>query len=184
MRRHRSLLSHLSQILLLGGLVLSVPLALTQTILSSKKAPVLVVALARAPEAKTHIAYPELPLSPRHKSGFQTISEARSFPREAGQSYYRRLLTNKTVVLELRQPIGMGELWGKAHSFLERTPNQWLTSVPIYGKVLRGATSPADDLEYYGNHIPLAGWAVRGISAKAKSHPHLARVFQIVQPQF
>jgi len=184
MRRRHSLLSHLSQILLLGGLVLSAPLVLTQTIQFSKKTPVQFVAFARVPRAKTHIAYPESPLSPRQKSGFQTDSEARSFPREAGYSYYRQLLTNKTVVLELRQPSAMGELRGKSGSFIGRTPKQWLSSVPVFNKVLRGSTSPADDLQYYGRRIPVADRLVLGISAKAKSHPHLARVFQIVQPQF
>jgi len=183
MRCHHRLLSHFSRVSLLSLLVLCVPLVLAQAISFSRKTPVQLVALARVPEAQTHIAYPKLPFSPRQKSGFQTDSEAKSFLREAGQSYYRRLLTNKAVVLELWQPVGMGELREEAENFVGRTPKQWITSVPVFTKALSGSTTRADDLEYYGRRLPLAGRLVLGISAKARSHPHVARVFEIVQPQ-
>ena len=70
MRCHHRLLSHFSRVSLLSLWVLCVPLVLAQTISFSRRTPVQLVALARVPEAQTHIAYPKLPLSPRQKSGF------------------------------------------------------------------------------------------------------------------
>ena len=42
----------------------------------------------------------------------------------------------------------------------------------------------ADDWQYYGHHIPVAGPLVLRVGEEAQAHPRLVAVFKMIQPQF
>jgi hypothetical protein len=65
-----------------------------------------------------------------------------------------------------------------------RMAARWLTFVPSYGRVQPRAIHHADDWQYYGRHIPLAGPVVLRAGHEAQAHPHIVSVFKMIQPQF
>lgn len=42
----------------------------------------------------------------------------------------------------------------------------------------------ADDWQYYGHHIPVAGPLVLRVGEEAQAHPRVVAVFKMIQPQF
>ena len=52
--------------------------------------------------------------------------------------------------------------------------------VRMHPKVIHSA----DDWQYYGHHIPVAGPLVLRVGHEAQAHPHVTTVFKMIQPQF
>jgi hypothetical protein len=109
----------------------------------------------------------------------QTESWMRFFPDQAG---YDRLSINTNSVLT--QDTGTAEFWGKHQYFIGRAPTKWMTFAPTFGHVHPETIHGANDLEYYGRHIPWAGSAILRIAQQAKAHPYLTRVVKTVHPRF
>ena len=61
---------------------------------------------------------------------------------------------------------------------------RWLTFVPSYSRVLSRAIHSANDWQYYGHHIPLAGPVLLRVGHEAQAHPHIVSLFKVIQPQF
>jgi hypothetical protein len=59
-----------------------------------------------------------------------------------------------------------------------------LTFASTYGQAYHQTLNSADQLEYYGHHIPWAGSLIVRICKQAKVHPHITRVLTIVRPKF
>ena len=53
-------------------------------------------------------------------------------------------------------------------------------NVRIHPKTIHGA----DDWQYYGHHIPVAGPLVLRVGEEAQAHPRVVAVFKMIQPQF
>ena len=63
-------------------------------------------------------------------------------------------------------------------------PTKWTTFAPAFSQVHHETIHGANDLEYYGRHIPWAGPAILRISQQAKAHPHITTVLKSVHPKF
>jgi len=59
-----------------------------------------------------------------------------------------------------------------------------LTFASTYDKVHHETLNSADELEYYGHHIPWAGSFIVRICKQAKVHPHVTRVLSVLRPKF
>ena len=136
--------------------------------------------VATVSEAQTsfHLTYKGSPLSLRQHQG-QTESWMRFFSDQTG---YDRPSINTNAVLN--QDRGTAEFWGKNKGFKGSTPTKWMTFAPSFGHVHHETIHGANDLEYYGHHLPWAGSVILRISQQARAHPHLTSVLKIVHPQF
>jgi hypothetical protein len=178
-------LSHLSPILLVSLLVLSTHLLWAQGKSPLGEITVQVfdapVQLATVAEAQTHLVftYGGLPLSFRRNKG-QTESGMKFFPPYNPGDY--RLPTNTKAALN--QTTRTPGLRAEDNYFIGRAPSKWLTFAPTYGKVQHETIYRADELEYYGHHIPWVGPLIIRICQQAKVHPHVTRVLKIIRPQF
>jgi len=134
------------------------------------------VQLAPVPEAKAHLRgfSGKLPLCFDATPG----SQVRFFPRGFG---YYHIPINNQAALELQQPTRTAEL-GKAKHFIGSAPSEGLR--PTYGNVHYRTIHRADDLEYYGHHIPLASSIVLRILQQGEAHPHVTAVLKLFKPQF
>jgi hypothetical protein len=175
---------HLSSILLVSLLVLSTQVLWAQTTRSLEES---AVQLPDAPsrgatvsEAQTsfHLTSKGLPLSLRQNQG-QTESWMRFFSDETG---YDRLSINTNAVLN--QDRATAEFWGKNKGFMGSAPAKWMTFAPPFGHVYRETIHGANDLEYYGHHLPWAGSFILRIGQQAQAHPHITSVLRTVHPQF
>jgi hypothetical protein len=164
-------LSHVSSILLVSLLVLS-----THVLWAQRTSPLedITVQLPDAPHV--HLTYKRLPLSFKQIQG-QTESGMRFSADHTG---YDRPVNNTDAVLG--QDIRTTEFWGKDRYC--STPTKWMTVAPAYDQVHHETIHGANDLEYYGHHIPWAGSIVQRIGQQAKAHPHITSVVKMVQPQF
>jgi hypothetical protein len=61
---------------------------------------------------------------------------------------------------------------------------RWLMFAPNYGRVQPKTIHSADDWQYYGHHIPVAGPVVLRVGQEAQAHPHVVSLFKVIQPQF
>jgi hypothetical protein len=177
-------LLHLSSILLVSLLVLSTHVlwaqrtsTLEESAVQLPDAPSQVATVSQA-QTRLHLSYKGLPLSFKQNQG-QTESWMRFFPDQAG---YDRLSINTNSVLT--QDTGTAEFWGKHQYFIGRAPTKWMTFAPTFGHVHPETIHGANDLEYYGRHIPWAGSAILRIAQQAKAHPYLTRVVKTVHPRF
>ena len=59
-----------------------------------------------------------------------------------------------------------------------------LTFASTYGNVHHETLNTADELEYYGYHIPWAGSLIVRICQQAKVQPHVTRVLKVLRPRF
>lgn len=137
---------------------------------------------APVPEPSTHPprVFGKLPLSLAanfQASQRQIQSGVRFFPGLTGD--YHMPIDNKAA-FELRQPAGTDERLGRTKYFT--APNQWLTVAPAYGKTCYPTTYRANDLEYYGHHIPWAGSFALRVCQQAKAHPQVTRILKLFTP--
>jgi len=173
MSRQRFALPHLSSILLLSLLVLSVPVTWAQKTPLAKQ-PSLQLAkyaapFAAVPEAQTHL----LPFHDNMPLSF-TLSLGQAGPGlsfiSRGAGYDPLLPTNKPVV----------ELGAKANYWI--APTRWLTNVPDNA---HHRTVYTRDVQYYGRRITVVGQTILRIARQADSHPRATRVLRIlVNPLF
>jgi hypothetical protein len=177
-------LSHLSSILLVSLLVLSTHVLWAQRTStlaeSAAQLPDAPSQVATVSEAQTHLhlTYKGLPLSFKQNQ-FQTESWMRFFPDHTG---YDRLSVNTNAVL--KQDTGTAEFWGKNKYFIGSAPTRWMTFAPASGRVHHATIRGANDLEYYGHHIPWAGSVILRIGQQAKAHRHITSVLKMVRPRF
>ena len=172
MSRQRFSLSHLSPILLLGVLVLSVPLAwaqATQPIQASIELSKYAVPLGASRQAEMPLftSYGKTPLNfPPN------LSQTRSKPgllRDSGRQLL--LPTNRSVL----------ELAGKPNFLIPKAPREWLTNPPDDDDYQAPASH---DLTYYASRTPLFGPAILRIAQQADSHPRITRLLLMIDPQF
>src|ERR1700740_2283394 len=176
-------LSNLSSILLVCLLALSTPVLWAQGTLtledSAVQLPDAPSRVATVSEAQTHLhlTYKGLPSSFRQNQG-QTESRIRFFPDHTG---YDRLSINTSTMMN--QGSGTVEFWGKNKYLIGSTP-KWMTFAPTFGHVHHETIHGANDLEYYGHHIPWAGSVILRVGQQAKAHPHITTVLKSVHPKF
>ena len=176
-------LSPLSSILLVSLLVCTHSMwaqtasTLEESAVQLPDAPSLVATVSEA-QTHLHLTYKELPFSFKQNQG-QTQSWMRFFPDHTG---YDRLSVNTNAVLN--QDTGTAEFRGKNTYFIGSAPTKWMTFAPTFGHVHHETTQGANDLEYYGHHIPWAGSVIQRIGQQAKAHPHVIRVLKTLHPRF
>ncbi len=177
-------LSHLSSILLVSLFVLSTHVlwaqrtsTLEESAVQLPDAPSWVATVSEA-QTHLHLTYKGLPLSFKQNQG-QTESWMRLFPDHTG---YDRLSINTNAVLN--QDTGTAEFWGKNKYLISRAPTKWMTLAPTFGHVHHETIHGANDLEYYGHHVPWAGSVILRIGHQAKAHPHITSVLKTVHPRF
>ncbi|HWY55899.1 MAG TPA: hypothetical protein VNZ03_15635 [Terriglobales bacterium] len=175
---------HPSSILLVSMLVLS------SHVVRAQRTPPLEESAVQLPDAPSrvatvweaqtsfHFTYKEFPLSLRQHQG-QTESWMRFF---SDQTAYDRLSINTNTALN--QDRGTAEFWSKSKGFMGSAPTRWMTLAPPFGHVHHETIHGANDLEYYGHHLPWAGSVILRISQQARAHPHLTSVLKTVHPQF
>jgi hypothetical protein len=175
---------HLSSILLVSLLVLSTHVlwaqrtsTLEESAVQLPDAPSRVATVSEA-QTSFHLTYKGLPLSFKQNQG-QTESWMRFFSDQTG---YDRLSIKTNAVLN--QDRGTAEFWGKNKGFMGSAPTKWMTFAPTFGHVHHETIHGANDLEYYGRHLPWAGSVILRISQQANAHPHLTSVLKTVHPQF
>ena len=174
---------HLSSILLVSLLALSTHVLWAQRTSTEETAVRLPdapsrVAMGSETQTCLHLSYKGLPLSFRQNQG-QTESWMRFFSAETG---YDRRSINSTAVLN--QDRGTTEFWGKNKYFMGSALTKWMTFAPTFGNVHHETIHSANDLEYYGHHMPWAGSVILRISQQARAHPHIASVLKAVHPRF
>jgi hypothetical protein len=174
---------HLSSILLVSLLVLSAQVLWAQTSTLEESAVQLPDApsrVATVSEAQTsfHFTSKGLPLSLRQNQS-RTESSMRFFSDETG---YDRLSIKTNAVLN--QDRATAEFWGENKGFMSNATTKWMTFAPPFGHVHRETIHGANDLEYYGHHLPWAGSVILRIGQQAKAHPHITSVLKTVHPQF
>jgi hypothetical protein len=171
-------LSHLSPILF-SWLVLCTPLLWAQRKWSLEGVQLFdtPAQLTTFSEAQTHLQFAYTGFPP---SFGQNQGQSESLMRHDMGGDYR--LPNSKAVLD--QAPRTVESRGKENYFIGRAASKWLTFAPTYGKVHREAMYGVDELEYYGHHIPWVGSLIERICQQAKVHPHVARVFEVLHPQF
>ena len=173
-----------SSILLVGLLVLSTHLLWAQrtsppeeTAVQLPDAPSSVAANSGA-QTHFHLTYRVLPLRFEPNQG-QTESWMRLFPPHTGHDL---LPINTSVVLDRDRRTA--ERWGKNRYLINSAPTKWMTFAPAYGHVHHEPIHGANNLEYYGHHIPWAGSMILRIGQQAKAHPHVTSVLKVVHPRF
>jgi hypothetical protein len=172
---------HLSSILLISLSVLSTTIlwaqrtpTLEQSAVQLPDAPSQVATVSKA-QTRLHLTDKELPLSLRQNQG-QSESWMRFF------SGHDRLSINTNAALN--QDRGTTELWGKNKGFMGSAPTNWMMFAPTFGHLHREMIDGANDLEYYGHHLPWAGSVILRIGQQARAHPHLTSVLKTVHPRF
>jgi len=175
---------HLSSILLVSLLVLSTQVLWAQRTSTLEESAVQLPdapsRVAKISEAQTsfHLTSRGLPLSLRQNQA-QTESWMRFFSDQRG---YERLSIKSNAVAN--QDRGTAEFWGKNKGFTGSASTNWMTFAPPFGHVHRETIHGANDLEYYGHHLPWAGSVILRIGQQAKAHPHITSVLKTVHPQF
>ncbi len=149
-------LSHLCSILLISLLVLSTHVVWAQRTSTLEESAV------------------QLPDAPSRVS---TVSEAQTHLH----------LTYKELPVSFKQnqsqTEGTAEFWGGTKYFIGSAPTKWMTFA-TFGHVHHEMIHGANDLEYYGHHIPWAGSVILRIGQQAKTHPHITSVVKTLHPQF
>jgi hypothetical protein len=163
--------THLSPILLLNLLVLS-----THVLWAQRTSPLEESAVQLPDAPHVHLTYKRLPLTFKQNQG-QAESWMRFFPDHTS---YDRLLINTNAVLGQNT----AEFWGKNRFFPRSASTKWMTFAPAYGQVHHETIHGANDLDYYGHHIPWAGSIVLRVGQQAKAHRHITSVLKMVQPRF
>jgi hypothetical protein len=178
-------LSHLCSILLVSLLVPSTYLLWAQRKSPLEEIPVQLVdapsQLATVSKVQTHLHFTDRGLPPSFRQNqVQAESGMRFFAAYNAGDY--RLPTNTKAVLD--QATRTAELRGEEKYFIGSAPSKWLTFALTYGKVHHETIYGANELEYYGRHIPWAGSLIVRICQQARVHPHVTRVLKVLRPQF
>jgi hypothetical protein len=145
------------------------------------------VQLPDAPSRVATVSEAQTRLDPTHKglpfsfeqNQSQTQSWMRFFSDHTG---YDCSSVGTNAVLN--QDTGTAEFWGKNKYFIGSAPTKWMTFAPTFGHVHHETTQGANDLEYYGQHIPWAGSVIQRIGQQAKAHPHITRALKTLHPRF
>ena len=179
----------LSRLLLLSVvplplLMFSARLAWTQQMHPASETPVEFAGLAAhfmaVSEAKMHFHPADeilsLPFAPQQG---QTPSPVR-FPTLAIGDHLPPIKNN--ALPELSQLAKIFEVQAKENHFIDNTPIEWATDVITHNQVHFQSPDPGDDLAYYGHRIPWAGRALLSIGEKAKVHPRVFRVVELIGP--
>jgi hypothetical protein len=168
----------------LSVLMFSARLAWTQEMASASQTSIQFAGSAEqftaVPEAKTRF-YPadeilSLPSAP-HQG--QTPSLAGFRTLEIG---YHLLSTKNDAFPGLWQLAKTDDLRAKEDYFIDNTPIEWLTDPSTRHKAYSQAPDPSEDLAYYGHRIPWAGRVILNIGEKAKVHPRVFRVVELIKP--
>jgi hypothetical protein len=174
----------LSSILLVSLLMLSTDVLWAQRTSTPKEsaiqppdAPSRVATISEA-QTNLHLTCRGFPLGFKQNHS-QTESWMRFFPDLTG---YDRVSINTNAVLN--QDTGTAEVWGKKKYFIGDAPTKRMTFAPAFGQVHHETTHGANDLEYYGHHLPWAGSIILRIGQQAKAHPHIASALKAVHPRF
>ena len=59
-----------------------------------------------------------------------------------------------------------------------------LTFAPMFSRVQPKTFHSADDWQYYGHHLPLAGPVVLRVGKEAQAHPHVVTLIKLIHPKF
>jgi hypothetical protein len=183
MRRQRLSRSHLRLLIApLTFLVFSASLTWTQEGPSTSKTPTQLSNLAAqfmaVPEAKRgfHPAYENFSLTFALTAG-QAPSQGRFRLPDIG---YHPSLNRNNALPEPWQLAKTNGLQTKANHLIGNTPTEWLIDAITRDKAhYRG---PGGDLQYYGHRIPWAGRIILSIGEKAKYHPRITRVLELIEP--
>jgi hypothetical protein len=165
-------------------LMFSACLAWTQEMLSASETPIQFAGpaeqFAAVPEAKTRVHPTDeilpLPFAP-HQG--QTPSLVRFRTPDTG--YHLPPIKNSALP-ELWQRAKIDELRAKENHFIDNSPIEWLSDVSTHNKVSFRTPGPGEDLAYYGQRIPWAGRVLLNIGEKAKVHPRVFRVVELIGP--
>ncbi len=65
-----------------------------------------------------------------------------------------------------------------------RMDTYWVTFAPGHDRLHPKIVHRADDWQYYGHHIPVAGPLVLRVGQEAQAHPRVVTIFKMIQPQF
>ena len=174
---------NLSSVLLVSLLVLSADVLWSQRSPLEKSAVQLPdapsrVAMVSETQPGLHLTFGGLPSSFRQNQG-QTESWMRFFSDQTG---YNRPSINTNAALN--EDRGTAEFWGKNKYFMGSAPTKGMTFAPSFGPVHHETIHGANDLEYYGHHLPWAGSVILRISQQASAHPHITSVLKTVHPRF
>ncbi len=177
-------LSHLSSMVSVSLLVLSTHVLWAQRTSTLEESAVQLpdapsrVAMVLEAQTHLHLTHKGLLSSFKQNQG-QLEWRIRFFPDHTG---YDRLSINTNAALN--QDTGTAEFWGKNKYFMGSAPTRWMTFAPTFGHVHQETIRGANDLEYYGHHIPWAGSVILRIGKQAKAHPHVTSVLSTVHPRF
>ena len=177
-------LLHLSSILLVSLLVLSTHVlwaqrtsTLEESAVQLPDAPSRVATVSEAQtQSSSHLQ--RITLKLQAKSGPDRVVDE-ILPRSDG-------LRSSVYQYQCRAEPGQGtaEFWGKNKYFMGSAPTKWMTFAPTFGHVHHETIHGANDLEYYGHHVPWAGSVILRIGQQAKAHPHITSVLKTVHPRF
>lgn len=154
---------HLVPIMLLSLLALSPRLLCAQKTSSAAtlqlpEAPAPLASVSE-PETNFHLTYRMLPLSCEQNQG-RRESWIRSFPARTG---YDRPSINTNITMGQVSRLKFAAAYAPGHH-----------------EVSHGA----NDLEYYGRHIPWAGSVILRVGQQAKAHPHVTTLIKAIHPRF
>ena len=164
---------HLSSVLLVSLLVFSTHVLWAQRTSTVEETAV------QLPDAPSQVAKDSEAQTRLH---FSYKGSPLSFTQKQGQTESYRWSVNAIPVLN--QDGGTAEFWRKNKYFMGSAPAKWMTFAPTFGPVHHETIHGANDLEYYGHHMPWAGSVILRISQQAKAHPHIATVLKAVHPRF
>ncbi len=91
-------------------------------------------------------------------------------------------LTKNDALPELWRLAKIDELQVKENHLIDHTPIEWSTHVSSHNNVYLRTPDPGEDLAYYGKRIPWAGRVLLNIGEKAKVHPRVFRVVELIGP--
>jgi hypothetical protein len=91
-------------------------------------------------------------------------------------------LTKNDALPELWRLAKIDELQVKENHLIDHTPIEWFMHVSSHNPVYLRTPDPGEDLSYYGQRIPWAGRVLLNIGEKAKIHPRVVRVVELIGP--
>jgi hypothetical protein len=183
MRRQRLSRNHFHLIVPLALLLFSARLSWTQERTSANKIPTQrsisdarFIAIPEAGKLNSVYGKCKLPFAPDEG---QTRSLVRFRTLDFG---YPLSLTKNNPLPDLWQLAKVAERQVKANHFIGAAPTEWLTDAIPHDTAHYRSLDLGDEVQYYGNRIPLAGRIILGIGKQAKFHPRVFRLFELIDP--
>ena len=133
---------------------------------------------------------PSTALHRTHEERFQAFIDQERWPStlgSAGTIADVMLQTERGYLLPGVQPKVVAfytEAFTQNQSSVFLGPMRGMTFAPAFGQARQETNRSATDLKSYGHYIPWAGPVILRISQQARTHPHLTRALQVVQPRF